>query len=95
MSDKQYCVYIATNKSHTLYTGVSSGLPARMWQHKAKVIPGFTQRYNIGKLVYYEVFEDAYNAIAREKQIKGWTRKKKIALIKTKNPDFKDLSDQL
>ena len=93
--EKQYCIYIATNKSDTLYTGFTSGLPGRMWQHKQKVIVGFTSKYNINKLLYYEVFEDPYNAIAREKQIKGWTRKKKMDLIKSKNPQFKDLSDQL
>lgn len=95
MKNKQYFVYIATNKSFTLYTGVTSNLSGRMWQHKEKDVKGFTQRYNINKLIYYEIFDDPYEAIKREKVIKGWTRKKKIALIKKMNPDFKDLSELL
>lgn len=96
MQEKLYCVYIATNQRNTvLYTGITSTLPERMTQHKEKVIPGFTKRYNIDKLVYYEVFNTAYDAIAREKQIKGWTRRKKVTLIEAKNPEWKDLSNDL
>ena len=75
--EKQYCVYIMTNKNSTvLYTGVSGNFSARIHQHKEKMIAGFTRRYNVTKLVYYEVFNDPYNAIAREKQVKGGSRKK-------------------
>ncbi|MDH4330925.1 MAG: GIY-YIG nuclease family protein [Candidatus Moranbacteria bacterium] len=91
---KNYCVYIATNQRNTvLYTGVSSNLQGRMWQHKNKIIKGFTSRYNIDKLVAYEVFDNPRDAIAAEKKIKGWTRKKKIDFINKSNPEFKDLSE--
>jgi len=96
MHEKLYCVYIASNQRNTvLYTGMTSALPERMTQHKQKVVPGFTKKYNIDKLVYFEVFETAYDAIAREKKIKGWTRKKKDALIDSNNPTRRDLSDDL
>ena len=81
------------NRSKTLYTGVTSGLIKRIWQHKQKFIPGFTKKYNINKLVYYELTESITSAIAREKQIKGWVRVKKIALIESQNPEWKDLSE--
>lgn len=90
--NKTYYVYIATNQRNTvLYTGMSSDLDSRMFQHKNKIIKGFTSKYNIDKLVYYETFNTAMEAIAAEKRIKGWTRKKKIDLIKSKNPEFEDL----
>ena len=76
----------------TSYIGVTSVLPARTAQHKAKVVEGFTKKYNINKLVYYEVYGTAYGAIVREKQLKRWSRKKKVDLIKKVNPNFKDLS---
>jgi len=96
MTDKQFYTYIMANKRHTtIYTGVTNDLIKRVWQHKNKLVEGFTKRYNINKLVYYEVAENPYEAIKREKEIKGWIRKKKIDLIKTKNPTFKDLSDEL
>ena len=88
-----FCVYIMTNKSGTLYTGVTNNLARRVLEHKQKLIPGFTARYNINRLAYYVLFGDIRAAIAREKQIKGWLRKKKIALIESKNPEWKDLSD--
>ncbi len=81
----QYYVYIMTNKSRTLYTGVTNNLERRVSEHRQKLIPGFTNKYNITLLVYYEVFEDIREAIAREKQIKGWLRAKKIALIESVN----------
>ena len=87
-------VYILANKTKTLYTGMTSSLRNRVNQHKEKVFEGFTKRYNINRLVYYEVFKDVRDAIAREKQIKGLLRKKKIELIETFNPGWKDLSDQ-
>lgn len=89
---KQYYVYVMTNKSHTLYTGVTNNLERRVYQHKQKLVPGFTARYNITRLVYFEATQDVHAAIAREKQIKGWLRSKKIALIESINPGWQDLS---
>jgi putative endonuclease len=82
-----------TNKSKTLYTGVTEDLERRIYEHKKKLTKGFTERYNITKLVYYEVTNDVQAAIEREKQIKGWLRMKKIALIETMNPQWTDLSE--
>ena len=87
-----YYVYIMTNRSGTLYTGMTNNLERRVWEHKNKKIPGFTRKYNIKKLIYYEETDNVNEAIAREKQIKGWLRKKKIDLIRTLNPNWKDLS---
>ena len=85
-----------TNKINTtLYTGVTNNLKRRVYEHREKLSSGFTSRYNIYKLVYYEVFEDIENAIRREKQIKGGSRKKKIDLINAFNKEWKDLYDQL
>ena len=94
--NKQYYVYIMTNKRNTdFYTGVTSNLKRRMYEHKEKRIEGFTKKYNVIKLVYYEVFEDPENAILREKQIKGGSRQKKIDLIKQFNTEWVDLYEQL
>jgi putative endonuclease len=82
-----------TNKSRTLYTGVTNNLERRVYEHKHKLLPGFTNKYNITKLVYYEAGDNVSVAIAREKQIKGWLRAKKIALIESVNPDWIDLSE--
>ena len=88
----QYYVYIATNKINTvLYTGVTNNLERRMCEHKNKLVSGFTARYNIQKLIYYEIFPTALEAIEAEKKIKGWTRQKKIDLVLSMNPFFKDL----
>ncbi len=87
-----YYVYILTNRSKTLYTGVTNDIIRRVYEHKQKLIPGFTQKYNIDKLAYYEETVDVTAAIAREKQIKGWLRVKKIALIESMNPEWLDLS---
>jgi putative endonuclease len=81
-----------TNKSKTLYTGVTNNLIKRAYEHKHKLVPGFTSQYNITKLVYFEETPDVRAAITREKQIKGWLRAKKIALIETVNPTWKDIS---
>jgi putative endonuclease len=89
---KQYYVYIMTNKSRTLYTGITNDLERRVYEHKNKLLKGFTKRYNITKLVYYEVTNDVHIAIEKEKQIKGWLRRKKIALIEAMNPQWADLS---
>jgi putative endonuclease len=89
---KQFCVYIMTNKSRTLYTGGTNDLERRVYEHKKKLVPGFTAKYNIDRLVYYEATQDVNAAISREKQIKGWLRAKKIVLIESVNPDWRDLS---
>ena len=96
MDNKQYYVYIlATYKNGTLYVGVTSDLKSRVWQHVNNIVPGFTARYGIHKLVHYEIFEDVYEAISREKQIKNLLRKKKIELIEKENPEWEDLYDKL
>ncbi len=88
----KYYVYIMTNHSGTLYTGVTNNIIRRVYEHKNKCIAGFTKKYNIDQLVYYDETPDICAAIEREKQIKGWVRKKKIALIESMNPTWKDLS---
>ena len=89
----QYYVYIMTNRSKTLYAGITNDIKKRVYQHKSKLIEGFTKKYNITRLVYVETFRDVNSAIAREKVIKGWLRKKKIALIEEQNPEWRDLSE--
>ena len=89
---KSYYVYIMTNKSKTLYIGVCNDLKRRVYEHKNKLISGFTEKYNITKLVYFEEISDVEAAIKREKQLKGWIRKKKISLIESENPNWNDLS---
>ena len=91
---KQYYVYIATNASRTLYTGVTDNLERRVYEHKNKLIEGFTKRYSIANLVYYEGTSDVQSATMREKQIKGWLRRRKIALIGAMNPNWQDLSNE-
>ncbi len=89
-----YWVYILTNKfNRVLYVGVTGGLDNRVLQHKQKLVEGFTKRYNVTKLVYFEEYQYVEEAILREKQIKGWLRKKKIQLIKSTNPTWRDLSE--
>ena len=91
--NKTYAVYIMTNYSETsLYIGVTSNLPKRVWEHRNKVAEGFTEEYNVDKLVYYELTNSIESAINREKQLKCWHRQWKINLIKEMNPEFKDLS---
>ena len=90
---KEYYVYIMKNKSRTLYTGMTNDLLRRVYEHKNKLVPGFTKKYNIQFLVYYEATSSIYSAIEREKQIKGWLRAKKIALIDTMKPEWNDLSE--
>lgn len=93
MNQKYYYVYILTNQKNTvLYTGVTSNIPTRAWQHKEKQDKkSFTARYNADKLVYYEIFKDINTAIAREKQIKAGSRKRKVELIEKLNPEWKEL----
>jgi putative endonuclease len=81
------------SKSHVLYVGLTNDLQRRVEQHKQKLVEGFTARYNITRLVYYEVTNDVHVALAREKEIKGWRRSKKVALIESVNPTWRDLSD--
>lgn len=92
---KQYCVYILASISGVLYIGVTSNLKARVWQHKHKSVAGFTEKYNVDKLVYFEQTEDVKSAIAREKQLKKWRREKKINLIEKINPNWEDLYETL
>ena len=94
--EKHGYVYMMTNKhNNVIYTGVTSDLQKRVYEHKQKFVEGFTKKYNIAKLIYYEIFDDIINALEREKQIKAGSRQKKIDLIKAKNPEFKDLYGEL
>jgi len=90
---KTYFVYIMSNRSKTLYTGVTNSLYRRVWQHKEHTGSKFTARYKLDRLVYFERFSDIRSAIDREKRIKGWLRIKKITLIVSVNPSWRDLSD--
>ena len=93
---KYYCVYIITNSTNNvLYTGVTGNLIARIYYHKHKTVSSFSSKYNLNKLVYYEVYEDVKQAIIREKQIKAGSRKTKLELICKLNPDWKDLYSSL
>ena len=88
-----YYVYILTNWSNkVMYIGVTNNLERRLYEHRNNLVKGFTERYNVHKLVYYEYTQSAYAAISREKQLKCWTRAKKNELVETKNPEWKDLS---
>jgi len=94
--EKSYFVYILSNRWNTvLYTGITSDLVRRVFEHRGKFVEGFTKKYNIDKLVYYEINAEPLGAIAREKQIKGYGRRKKIALIERANPQWKDLDDEI
>lgn len=90
--EHNYYVYIMTNKSKTLYTGMTNDLLRRVYEHKHKLVEGFTKKYNITKLVFFDQTSDVNEAIALEKKIKGWTRAKKIALIESQNQNWLDLS---
>ncbi len=90
---KQYYVYIMTNRSQTLYTGVTNTLQRRVYEHKQHLVAGFTSQYHMTRLVYFEETSDVYAALAREKQIKGWVRAKKMALIESINPEWRDVSE--
>jgi len=89
---KHYYVYIMTNHTKTLYTGITNNLARRVSEHRQGIGSIFTKKYKITQLVYYEVYENIWDAIAREKQIKSWRRAKKVTLIETTNPSWKDLS---
>ncbi|MEO0128565.1 MAG: GIY-YIG nuclease family protein [candidate division WOR-3 bacterium] len=93
---KQYYVYILANKTNkVLYIGVTNNLERRIYEHKHKLVPGFTKRYNLTKLVYYEFTNDVKSALYREKQLKNWHREWKIDLINSYNPEWKDLADEI
>lgn len=94
--EKTFYVYILTNKMYgTFYVGITSDLPKRIWDHKNKVVEGFSKKYDLTMLVYYEQHENAESAIKREKRLKRWNRRWKIELIQKQNRDWKDLSEQL
>lgn len=93
MKEHQYFVYMMVSASGTLYIGITNNLSKRVWQHKSNLAEGFTKKYQCHKLIYFEETSNIESAIAREKQLKRWSRKKKEALIKTTNPHWKDLSD--
>lgn len=93
---KQYFVYVlASKKNGTLYIGITSDLLGRVWQHKNKVVDGFTKKYDVSSLVYYEQTEDVRSALSREKQLKNWKRKWKIELIEKENPKWIDMYDTM
>ena len=89
---KKYYVYILNSPTGTIYTGMTNDLEKRVYQHKNKLIEGFTKKYNVTRLAYFEETTDVNAAIAREKEIKGWRRSKKLALIKSLNPTWRDLA---
>ncbi len=89
---KQYFVYILRSLSGKFYIGITSNLIKRVWEHKQKVVEGFTKKYNINVLIYYETFSNPQSSILREKQLKNWNRKKKIKLITKINPEFREIS---
>ena len=93
MRGRTYCVYIMASRTCTLYVGVTSDLERRVFEHREKLVPGFTRRYGITRLVYYEDYGEVLEAIAREKQIKGWRRARKVDLIESTNPRWRDLSE--
>ncbi len=94
--DRQYYIYLLTNKyNKVLYTGVTNNLVRRIYEHKTGICKGFSKKYNLHKLIYYEVFDDIDTAIAREKQIKFGSRNKKIQLVETMNPEWDDLYDKI
>lgn len=94
--ENQYYIYIMTNKNNSvLYTGITNNFKRRTYEHKEKLINGFTKKYNVTKLVYYEILRDAKTAILREKQIKGGSRVKKIKLIECMNSEWKDLYEDI
>jgi putative endonuclease len=93
---KTFFVYLVTNRSRVvLYTGVTNNLERRVWEHKNGTVTGFTKRYELDRLVYYEDYRDIRDAIMREKEIKAWRREKKNALVETLNPLWKDLGQEL
>jgi putative endonuclease len=96
ISQLQYYVYFLTNDTNVvLYIGVTNNLKRRVWEHREKLVPGFTNKYNVTRLVYYEIFGDPENAILREKKLKGSSRARKNRLVVTMNPEWRDLYDEI
>jgi putative endonuclease len=93
--NRTYCIYILASRSRNLYIGVTGNLESRMVEHRQGLIPGFTTRYRVFRLVHFELFHDIHAAIAREKEIKGWRREKKIWLIERGNPTWVDLAEKI
>jgi len=91
-ADKAFYLYIMSSKSGTLYVGMTNNIKRRVYEHKCRLIPGFTKKYKVERLLYIETINDPVSAIKREKQIKGWRREKKVALIDSINPRWNDLS---
>jgi putative endonuclease len=90
-----HCVYILASAKKALYIGVTNDLRRRLYEHKTGMVPGFTTRYRIDRLVYYECAPEARSAIEREKQLKGWRRQRKLELIEAENPEWEDLADRV
>ena len=96
MNTKQYYVYILTNYTNTVfYIGLTNNLRRRIYEHKSKIVAGFSLKYNLNKLVYFEIYDDVRDAIKREKQLKGGSREKKLVLVHRMNPDFIDLFNEM
>jgi putative endonuclease len=95
MLTKQYYIYIMASRSRVIYIGMTNNLRRRVAEHQQKLVEGFTQRYNVTQLIYYEMTNDVHSALAREKELKAWLRSKKMALIESMNPAWKDLSGEL
>ena len=95
MNKKAYTYILASQRNGTLYVGVTSDLIKRIYEHKNNIIKGFTSKYNVKNLVYYEIFSDISEAIKREKEIKGWRRDRKIAIIEKDNPEWGDLYEEI
>ena len=96
MQEQPFYIYLMSNPDRTvLYTGVTRNLMKRVWQHKEKVVDGFTKKYNVTDLVYYEIFDSPLEAIEREKQIKSWSRKRKNQMVEAENSSLKDLYDEI
>ena len=93
--DRTYCVYILASRSRNLYTGVTNNLQRRMFEHRNGLVPGFSSKYKVHRLVYFEVFGDIRYAIGREKEIKAWRREKRVALIEGRNPTWEDLAEEM
>jgi putative endonuclease len=94
MKTRHYCVYILASRTRVLYTGVTGYLERRLVEHKTNAHEGFSAKYNVQRLVYYEIYGEVHAAIAREKEIKGWRREKKVKLIESVNPGWKDRAEE-
>jgi len=94
MATKHYYVYMMASRSRTLYTGFTNSLGRRVWEHKQGLVQGFTKKYTVHRLVYFEVYDDVKRAIEREKEIKAWRREKKVELVESVNPTWHDLAEE-